>query len=52
LVEQAIFGLMDEVRREAEALLVLRLGERTLVDLARDVKRLMRKYNHRMPYVA
>jgi Rrf2 family protein len=43
LVEQAISGLMDDFRRQAEALLVKGLGEKTLSDVAAKVKRLMKK---------
>src|SRR5262245_10276222 len=51
LVEQAISGLMEQVRREAEALVVRRLGETTLADLAAQVRRLMKKHGiHRMPH--
>src|SRR5262249_10472623 len=53
LVEQAISGLMHEVRQEAEALLTRRLGEKTLADLASLVKQLMKKYKVRgMPQAA
>ena len=43
LVEQAVANLMDDFRREAEALLVKRLSEKTLADIAAAVKRLMKK---------
>jgi DNA-binding IscR family transcriptional regulator len=43
LVEQAISRLMDDFRRQAEALLVERLGEKTLADVAAEVKRLMKR---------
>ena len=43
LVEQAISRLMDDFRRRAEALLVERLGEKTLADVAAEVKRLMKR---------
>ena len=43
LVEQAVSRLMDDFRRQAEALLVKRLGEKTLADVAAEVKRLMKK---------
>jgi len=53
LLEQAISGLVNDFRMEAEALLLLRLGQETLGDLKRAVKRLMRKYNIRsMPHAA
>ena len=53
LVERAISGLMQDIRKEAEALLVRRLGEKTLADLAAAVKRLMKKYKVlRMPHAA
>ena len=53
LVEQAISGLMSEVRSEAEALLARRLGERTLSDLAAAVKQLMKKTRvRRTPHAA
>ncbi|TFW25017.1 Rrf2 family transcriptional regulator [Massilia arenosa] len=39
LVEQAVNAALDEAFREAEALLVARLGEVTLADLARDFTR-------------
>ena len=43
LVEQATSKLMDDFRRQAEALLVERLGEKTLADVAAEVKRLMKR---------
>ncbi len=43
LVEQATSRLMDDFRRQAEALLVKRLGEKTLADVAAEVKRLVKK---------
>jgi len=43
LVERAISRLMDDFRRQAEALLVERLGEKTLADVAAEVKRLMKR---------
>jgi Rrf2 family protein len=53
LVEQAISGLMHQVREEAEALLVRRLGEKTLAHLATAVRRLMNKYKiRRLPHAA
>lgn len=39
LVEQAVNAALDDAFREAEALLVARLGEITLADLARDFTR-------------
>jgi len=52
LVEQAISGLMGDFRRQAEGLLVKRLGEKTLADVAADVKRLMKKQKLRIAHVA
>ena len=52
LVEQAISGLMDKVLSEAETLLVQRLSDRTLTDLAAAVKRLMKKQKHRTVHAA
>jgi Rrf2 family protein len=52
LVEQAISGLMDEVQREAQTLLVRRLSDRTLADLAAAVKRLMKKQKYRTMHAA
>jgi len=47
LVEQAVSSLMREFRREAEALLVRRLGEKTLADISASVKRAMRTHKGR-----
>lgn len=52
LVEKAISGLMNDFRREAEALLVKRLGEKTLADVAAEVKRLMKKQKLRTAHAA
>jgi len=52
LVEQAISKLMDDFRREAQALLVKRLSEKTLADIAAAVKRLMKKGNSRSVHAA
>jgi DNA-binding IscR family transcriptional regulator len=52
LVEQAISRLMDEFRRQAEALLVKRLGEKTLADVAAEVNRLMKKQKPRTLHAA
>ena len=52
LVERAVSRLMDDFRRQAEALLVKRLGEKTLADVAAEVKRLMKKQRHRTVHAA
>jgi DNA-binding IscR family transcriptional regulator len=52
LVEQAVLSLMDDFRRQAEALLVRRLCDKTLADVAREVKRLMKKQKHRTVHAA
>jgi hypothetical protein len=43
LFERAISRLMDDFCRQAEAPLVERLGEKTLADVAAEVKRLMKR---------
>jgi DNA-binding IscR family transcriptional regulator len=52
LVELAISRLMDDFRKQAEALLVKRLGEKTLADVAAEVKRLMKKQKPRTVHAA
>ena len=52
LVEEAISGLIDDFRNQAEALLIKRLGEKTLSDIAAEVKRLMQKRKHRTAHAA
>lgn len=47
LVEQAVNAALDDAFREAEALLVARLGEVTLADLARDFTRRVQHHKQR-----
>ncbi|RPE77232.1 Rrf2 family transcriptional regulator [Vulcaniibacterium tengchongense] len=47
LVEQAVNATLDDAFREAEALLVRRLGEVTLADLAADFGRRLAARGHR-----
>jgi Rrf2 family protein len=53
LVEQAIAGLMEDFRSQAEALLIELLGNSTLADISAAVRRLMEKHKgRRMLHVA
>jgi DNA-binding IscR family transcriptional regulator len=52
VVEQAISRLMDDFRRQAEALLAERLSEKKLADVAGEVKRLMKKQKRRTAHAA
>jgi DNA-binding IscR family transcriptional regulator len=47
LVEQAISALMEDFRRQAEALLGNRLGETTLADVSAAVNQMMKKRKDR-----